>query len=90
MIKYEFKKIIIFPVIPFLILLTVGMLLSNMIEIENPKSTLPNIGLQSCLVWYDRCNTCKIMTNPDGVEDFVCTEMACSKYKKPMCLEQNP
>ena len=90
MIKYEFKKIIIFPVIPFLILLTVGMLLSNMIEIENPKSTLPNIGLQSCLVWYDGCNTWTIMTNTDGIKDFACTKMACSEYEKPMCLEPTP
>ena len=64
------KKIIIFPVIIFLILFTVGMLLSNVIQIENPKSTLPDIGLKSCLVWYDGCNTCTIMTNPHGIEDL--------------------
>ena len=84
------KKIIIFPVIIFLILFTVGMLLSNVIQMENPKSTLPDIGLESCLVWYDGCNTCTIMTNPDGIEDFACTKMACSEYEKPMCLEPTP
>ena len=72
-----------------MILFTVGMLLSNVIQTENPKSILPDIKLQSYLVWYDRCNTCTIMTNPDGVEYFSCTEMACFEYEKPMCLEQN-
>ena len=84
------KKIIIFPIIIFLILFTVGMLLSNVIQVENSKSTLPDIGLQSCLVWYDGCNTCTIMTNTDGIKDFACTKMACSEYGMPMCLEQNP
>ena len=84
------KKIIIFPVIIFLILFTVGMLLSTIIEIDNPKSTLPVIGPDNCSVWYDGCNTCTIMTNPDGIEDFACTKMACSEYEKPMCLEPTP
>ena len=86
----ESKKLIIFPVILFLILFTVGMLLSNVIQTENPKFTLPDIGLQSCLVWYDGCNTCTIMTNPDGIEDFVFTVMTCSEYEKSMCLDLNP
>ena len=84
------KKIIIFPIIIFLILFTVGMLLSNVIQVENSKSTLPDIGLQSCLVWYDACNTCTLMTNTDGIKDFACTKMACSEYEKPMCLEPTP
>ena len=84
------KKIIIFPIIIFLILFTVGMLLSNVIQVDNSKSTLPDIGLQSCLVWYDGCNTCTIMTNPDGIEDFACTKMACSEYKMSECLEPIP
>ena len=83
------KKIIIFPVILFLILFTVGMLLSNVIETENPKS-VPLPAPENCSVWYDGCNTCTIMTNSDGIENFACTKIACSEYEKPMCLEQNP
>ena len=83
------KKIIIFPVILFLILFTVGMLLSNVIETENPKS-VPLPAPENCSVWYDGCNRCTIMINSDGIENFACTEMACSEYEKPMCLEQNP
>jgi len=84
------KKIIIFPVIIFLILFTVGMLLSTIIEIDNPKSALPVIEPNNCSVWYDGCNTCTIITNPEGTEDFACTKMACSEYEKPMCLEPTP
>ena len=84
------KKIIIFPIIIFLILFTVGMLLSNMIQIESPKSALPDIEPHNCSVWYDGCNTCTIVTNPDGIEDFACTKMACSEYEMPMCLEPIP
>jgi len=36
---------------------------------------------------YDKST---IMTNPDGIEDFACTKMACSEYEKPMCLEPTP
>ena len=42
---------------------------------------------ENCSVWYDGCNTCTIMTNPDGIENFACTEMACYEYKMPQCLE---
>ena len=83
------KRLIVFPVILFLILFTVGMLLSNVIQPENSNSvSLPTT--ESCSVWYDGCNTCTIMTFPDGIEDFACTKMACSEYETPMCLEQNP
>ena len=84
------KKIIIFPIIIFLILFTVGMLLSNVIQVESPKSTQPDIGPHNCSVWYDGCNTCTIVTNPQGIEDFACTEMACFEYEMPMCLEPIP
>ena len=84
------KKIIIFPIIIFLILFTVGMLLSNVIQVENPKSTLPTIGPDNCSVWYDGCNTCTVVTNPKGTEDFACTKMACSEDENAMCLEQKP
>ena len=84
------KKIIIFPVIIFLILFTVGMLLSTIIEIANPKSALPVIEPNNCSVWYDGCNTCTIITNPEGTEDFACTKMACSEYEMPICLEPIP
>jgi hypothetical protein len=82
------KKLIIFSVL-ILILFTVGMLLSNVMEIENPKS-VPIPTPEKCSVWYDGCNTCTIMTNPYGIEDFACTEMACSEYEFPRCLELNP
>ena len=84
------KKIIIFPIIIFLILFTVGMLLSTVIEIDNPKLTLPVIGPDNCSVWYDGCNTCTIVTNPEGIEDFACTKMACSEYEMPICLQPIP
>ena len=83
------KRLIIFPVILFLILFTVGMLLSNVIQPENSNSVSPPT-TENCSVWYDGCNTCTIMTFPDGIEDFACTKMACSEYEMPMCLEQNP
>ena len=84
------KKIIIFPIIIFLILFTVGMLLSNVIQVESPKSILPDIGPHNCSVWHDGCYTCTIVINPEGIEDVACTEMACSEYEMPMCLEPIP
>ena len=84
------KKIIIFPIIIFLILFTIGMLLSNVIQVESPKFALPDIGPHNCSVWYDGCNTCTIVINPEGIEDFACTKMACSEYEMPMCLEPIP
>jgi hypothetical protein len=84
------KKIIIFPIIIFLILFTVGMLLSNVIQVENLKFTPPTIGPDNCSVWYDGCNTCTVVINPEGIEDFACTKMACSEYKTSECLEPIP
>ena len=84
------KKIIIFPIIIFLILFTVGMLLSNVIQVENPKFTPHTIGPDNCSVWYDGCNTCTVVINPEGIEDFACTKMACSEYKMSECLEPIP
>ena len=66
------------------------MLLSTVIEIDNPKSTLPVIGPDNCSAWYDGCNTCTIVTNPEDIEDFACTKMACSEYEMPTCLEPIP
>ena len=90
LINHESKKIIIFPIIIFLILFTVGILLSTVIEIDNPKSTLPVIRPDNCSVWYDGCNTCTIVTNPEDIEDFACTKMACSEYEMPTCLDPIP
>ena len=84
------KKIIIFPIIIFLILFTVGMLLSNVIQVEIPKFTPPTIGPDNCSVWYDGCNTCTVVINSEGIEDFACTKMACSEYKMSECLEPIP
>ena len=53
---------------------------------ENPKSA-SSPAPKNCSVWYDGCNTCTILTNSYGIEDFTCTEMECSEYAMPMCLE---
>jgi hypothetical protein len=30
------------------------------------------------------------VTNPEGIEDFACTKMACSEYGMSECLEPIP
>lgn len=38
----------------------------------------------SCTHFFDGCNTCR---RAPGAEMAACTRMACPKYEKPVCLD---
>jgi len=46
------------------------------------KTTISNEELESCIKWFDGCNTCEVV---DGVTS--CTLKDCSEYTEPRCIE---
>ena len=53
-------------------------------EIEYHQDSWRTLIPRSCTRFFDGCNHC---TRAPGADMAACTRMACVKYKKPVCLD---